>query len=157
MRIYKPYQENKGAASQWQLSFKKDKKFDNVMFFLTLTKQTGVDDDKNSTFGWLDPTKTVTAKLGELDLGEILCVLNGIKEHAGNGDKGLFHKNLKGNTIINFTRAFKDGVFQGYYLKASKKNAGDKEALQIQHTVSIAEGEVIRVLLQNAIEAMYGW
>lgn len=155
-RIYKPNKTNNGAASQFQLSYKKDKKFDNVMLFLEVTKQTGVDDNGNAKFGWDDPSKKITMKLEETDIGEILAVLNWQKPMAGT-DKGIFHKSAKGNTVLSFSRVEKDGKCLGLGIRVSRKLDGETEATIIQHMISIGEGEVLKVLLQNALSAIYNW
>lgn len=155
-RIYKPNKTNNGAASQWQLSEKKDEKYDKWMFFLTVTKQTGVSDG-NASFGWEQAGSVINMKLGEVDLGELLTVLNGLSGAAGKDGKGLFHKTPKGNTVLQFSKLEKDGNFYGYGLRISKKLTDDKEATMIQHMISLAEGEILRVILAEALKKILGY
>lgn len=157
-RIYKPNNQGTGAASEWQLSFKPEEKFDNVMLFLGATKQVpGKDSNDNQQFAWKDKSQCITMKLGELDCGEILAVLNGLKDKAGS-EKGIFHQNAKGNTVLSFSKYVnKEGVFVGYGLRLSKKNKDEADSLLIQHLLSVAEGEILRVLINKALEAFYAW
>lgn len=153
-RVYKPNNQGTGAASEWQLS-RKDTKYNNVMFFLIGAKQTGKDENDNASFAWKDETQKVTMKLGENDIGEVLAVLNGLKDKAGT-DQGLFHKNTKGNTVLSFSRYVKDDKFVGYGLRLSKKTT-DGLTVQLQHLLSLGEGEILRVLLGEVVKEMYSW
>lgn len=160
-RIYKPNKQGTGAATEWQLS-RKDTKYNNVMFFLVGAAQDGKDENDNSKFSWQDKSRSVTMKMGEFDIGEILSVLNGLKNSAGT-DKGIFHKNEKGNTILSFSKYFRkdeksgEEVFIGYALRLSKKQNDGGTAFQVQHLLTFSEGEVLRVLLGEALKEIYGW
>jgi hypothetical protein len=114
----------------------------------------------NASFGWNDPKKKITFKLESNDIGEILAVLNGKKSFAGLPSKdgkggAIFHKNPTGNTVFKFQKMEKDGVVNFWFELTSKKNTG--ELVAVKHMVTAAEGEVLKILLQNAIEVMYNW
>ncbi len=163
-RVYKPKKTNDGAASKLELrvDFKekppttKDSKpflVRKVLVFWVSAKQTGVDANGNASFGWDDPTKNVTIKLGEVDLGELLAVFAGAKPNTGQPeDKGLFHKNERGSTSFNLKR----NDAGGYYVKATKK-FNNEPAVQISHTLTYGEAEVLRLLVESAVRQTYLW
>lgn len=163
-RVYKPRKTNDGAASKLEMKIvteekeKDGKKFTvrDVQLFWVATQQTGTDTNGNASFGWDDPKKSVTLKLGEVDLGELLAVLNGSKKHIGapkndKGAGGLFHKNDKGSTAMTLERGD-----SGYSLLLSKK-VGKDAPVRISHQVTIGEGEVLKVVLEAAIRQSYQW
>lgn len=89
-RIYKPKQDNTGAAVAFQLSYKKDNEYDKYQVFLVGANQLKTNDaNGNSQFGWKEGA--ITVKLGENDLGEILAVLEGRKESVGTKES-LYHQ-----------------------------------------------------------------
>lgn len=163
-RVYKPKKTNDGAASKLELSVefrdmeKDGKKFQvrEALVFWVSTKQTGIDANDNASFGWSEEDKHVTIKLGEPDLGEMLAVLNGVKDATG-GQTGtyagkLFHKNARGST----TFSIKKGTNGGFFVAATKK-LDDNAAVQISHTLTFGEAQVLRVLVEAAIRQMYLW
>jgi hypothetical protein len=161
-RVYKPKKSNDGAASKLEckvVTFTKEKDGQKypvrkVQVFWVSAQQTGTDANDNASFGWEDEAKRVTLKLGEVDLGEILAVLNNKKDVAGAvGDKfkGIFHKNEKGNASFLLER--KD---TGYYLRVSKK-IGTAPAIAVTHQISFGEGEILRIVVESAVRLMYQW
>lgn len=80
-RLYRPNQNNNGAAVAWQLSYKKEEEFNKYQAFLIGANQipSGEGND-NAAFAWKEG---ITVKLGEADLGEILSVLEGRKDSVG--------------------------------------------------------------------------
>ncbi len=163
-RVYKPKKTNDGAASKLELRVdlkereKDGKKFTvrNVLIFWVSSKQTGMDANENASFGWDDDDKQVTIKLGEVDLGEILAVLNNQKDATG-GSVGtyagkLFHKNERGSTTFSLAKG-KNG---GYYVGITKK-IGANPAVQISHTLTFGEAEILRVVIESAIRHIYMW
>lgn len=157
-RIYKPNKANNGSATRLQLKVKQER-FRVVQFFWESAQQTGVDKDGNASFAWDVPAKKVTFKMKDGDVGEILAVLNGLKQGAGQvkdgKSAGIFHKNLNGNTIFKFVKLEKDGTFCYWVQISSQKNDGTK--VEVKHSITIAEGEVLRILLQNVLTCMYPW
>lgn len=161
-RVYKPKKTNDGAASKLEckvVTFTKEKdgqKFPvrKVQIFWVSTQQTGTDANDNASFGWEDEKKQVTLKLGEVDLGEILAVLNGKKTVAGVTDgkyKGIYHQNEKGNASFLLER--KD---TGYYLRVSKK-VGAMAPVVVMHQISLGEGEILKVIIEAAVRLTYQW
>lgn len=142
--IYRANKSNTGAATS--IEFNTDKK----MLFLVSAKQIGTDEKGNANFGWSDPKTAITVKMGLPDIGEFLTILNGVKPKIAEG-KGLFHENPKGNTIVNLETYTKDNR-TAYSFKVSSKRDG--VTTQIQHMISLGEGQVIKVILQEAILAM---
>lgn len=149
-RIYKPNNSGNGAASAFQVKIEEHDEKRIVSLFLVCTSQTGKDDKGNAAFSWKDVEKSVTLKLGQPDVGEILSVINGKKVAVGNG-KGLFHANQKGSTSLNFSQ-----TEYGYSLRANKK-IGNVVGTPIQHSITIAEGEILKVLLEDFISLTYNW
>lgn len=155
-RVYKPNKSNNGNASKFQLSVKANKYGDDVCIFIETTKQTGMDANDNATFAWKDKEQTITFKCEETDIGEILTVLNGVKDSLG--QKGsLYHQNNKGSTTLSLNRAVKDGVASGYYFQISRKINETNNVLMLKHTISLGEAEIIRVLLNDAVSRKYRW
>lgn len=149
-RIYKPRNSGDGAASAFQCKVVEENNIRKCFLFVVGTVQTGKDDKGNSAFAWKDKEKSVTLKLGIPDTGEILAVLNGKKDAVGTG-KGLFHKNQLGSTSLDFKRL--DG---GYSLRLNKK-IGDVVGTPIQHGLTIGEGEILRILLEDFVRLNYKW
>jgi hypothetical protein len=154
---------SKGSATRFNMSKKKFEKYDEWMLFLEMAKQTGIDQEENARFGWADTKKpetkqtSITMKLEELDVGEILSVLNGVKDEVGVNGKGLFHKTPNGNTVLSFSKYVKEGKLLGYNLRISRKLNNDANAIAISQGVSVAEGEVLRVLLGAFAVKKFGW
>lgn len=156
-RIYKPKKDGKGAASRLQFRIIKKKYGPEVLLFWQFVQQIGFKDD-NAAFGWNEPEKTITMKLGEPDIGDLLAVFCGLKDFTGSGvGKGLFHQNANGNTVLNVNRQEKEGFLPSYYVKASAQKKNLKITLAIQHTLTLGEGAIIRILLEQALKAMYDW
>lgn len=151
-RIYKPNKNNNGAASSFQVRIDVDEETGRrkCYLFLVSTPQTGKDEQGNSAFAWKDKDKSITMKLGLADIGEILAVLNGRKPIAG-GDKGFFHRNSNGSTTLTFS--FKDTY---YGLKVTKQ-VGQAAATQLLHTLTMGEGEVLKVLLEDFVRLTHNW
>jgi len=166
-RVYKPNKSNTGAASRVEIKeVEKEKpgkdgkvfKIRNVQIFWVATTQIGTDEDGNAKFAWEDKTKSVTIKLGEVDLGEILAVLHGRKGGLGMPDpnkegayKGLYHQNDKGNASLQISESE-----NGYNVRASKQVKG-QPLVAVKHTLSLGEAEILRVLVIEAVRAMYKW
>lgn len=162
-RVYKPKKSNDGAASRLEMKIVvkeeegKNGKYTNreVFVFWVSAQQTGTDANGNASFGWEDPAKNVTLKLGEPDIGEILNVLNGAKDQAGTvGGKfeGLFHQNEKGSTSFSLKKADNGG----YYLRVSKK-VGTGAPVIVTHQISLAEGQILKILLEASVRQSYQW
>jgi hypothetical protein len=163
-RIYKPQKNNDGAASKLELKITdkdyvdkegNNRKLRDVQMFWVLTQQIGVDENNNATFAWTDANKTVTLKLNETDLGEILAVLNGLKTVTGaTGSKyeGLFHKNEKGSATL----CLKAVENRGYTVRATKK-VGNNHPVAIYHTLSYGEVSILKVVVEAAVRQIYQW
>lgn len=160
--IYRTNRENKGTAIQWELSHKvtKNKKNEDVdlyFMFLEGAPQVGVDDNDNARYDWQNK---ITVKLGENDIGEILAVLNGLKDSAGY--KGsLYHQTPGGgNKSITFAINQPEGKnyepSMGYKLRIASQDA-QKNLKQVQLIINPAEAEIIKALLGRAIVRMFGW
>lgn len=163
-RLYRANKDvSKGVATRFNASKKKFEKYDEWMLFLEMAKQTGVDKEDNARFGWADSKKpetrqtSITMKLEELDIGEILSVLNGIKEEVGANGKGLFHKTPNGNTVLSFSKYIKDGKLLGYNLRVSRKLNGETNPVAFSQGISVSEGEVLRTLLSAFVVKKFEW
>ena len=165
-RVYKPNKEGSGAASRLEMKIVTDQRVGkdgnsyevrDVQMFWVASPQTGTDDNGNASFAWRDSgdTRSVTLKLGEPDIGELLAVLNGHKSEAGKvGGKfpGIFHQNAGGSTTFSFKKADN----QGYYIRLAKKPKGGN-LTEVKHTLSLGEAEVLKVLLERVIQQSYQW
>ena len=147
-RVYKPKKTDDGSVSAWEISYKKDK-YDHYEFFLEMANQLpGKDKNDNQQFDW---ENKITAKLGALDIGEILLVLERQKDSVGS--KGsLFHKTSKGNKVINFNYLEK---YKSFGLKISSQDEKTKKTIAFNQLISLSEGVIIRELLKSAIVKMY--
>ncbi len=160
-RIYKPFKSNTGAAVKFQIKLLTEKKAGYTarepQLFLVGAPQ-GPNVGENASFFWEDQAKAVTMKLGMPDVGEMLLVLGIKKEYVGpvmgEGRKvemGLYHNNPRGNTILRL-KAAKNGKTGArvFYLSVSAQR--DKvAAVQVKLTLTHAEGEVLRLLLERFI------
>lgn len=165
-RIYKPRQDAKtgkyiGCASKFEFKIrpvtKKEKTVRTSQMFWVAAEQIGVDENGNAKFAWDDATKRVDIKLGEADWGELLAVLKGRKTHVGRqADKGLFHKNSKGNSSLQFALVpGKEGSEPYYAVRLSSQKEG--KLIQIKHLMTLAEASILEVLIENVISRKYGW
>lgn len=168
-RIYKPNMKGTGAASKLQLVVKpkevttRDGKkitVEKMMVFWECAMQTGKDANGNASFAWEDESKRITLKLGDPDIGEILCVLSGKKDFAGPPPKqegglppGLFHKSPKGNSTFSISRN-DSGDFR---VRVSSQRQGQQGVLAIMHTITLGEAEIVETLLRSSLLRKYGW
>lgn len=159
--LYHPKNDGNGAASCWRLTDTPKGR----AFFLEVARQTGKgDNNSNDSFGWRRKDKDSgewtgeanVAKLGLPDIGEMILVLDGVKKKAGPEGKGLFHKNQKGSSTINFEVWEKDGVQQGFTVRVATKD-GDSAVSSISHALSLSEAVVLRILLQNSVLQLANW
>ena len=164
-RCYKPKKDGKGAASRIEVKIVKTekqsedgKKFEirDVQAFLVSSPQEGEDQNKNAKFSWSnkDDKKSVTMKLGENDIGEMLAVLNGIKNKAGT-DSGIFHQNPNGNTTLSFE--YNNANDRKYYSLRLAKKGKDGKLVAVSHLVSVGEAQILKVLLERIILTTYNW
>lgn len=161
--------EAKGSASKIEVKDKifnkgKENEYKQQCVFWTSTKQTGEDSNGNASFNWVSEKnpdgKQVIMSLGDPDIGEILAVLNGVKEQVGppNG-KGIYHETSEtANSSFKFSRiklkpeqiGVKDG---GYSMTISSKKDG--QLLSVSHTLSLAEAEILKVILTDSVRRKY--
>jgi len=143
-KIFKPKGDGSGSASQFCWS--QDKR---CIFIESAKQLLEKNSDGNSLFDWANK---IIFKLGSPDIAEILCVLHNIKNSVGQGDRGLFHSNNKGNAVLKFQKAEKSG----YYFGISVKKDGS-EPVAIKHSITDSEGMILQILLRRAIEIVYDW
>ena len=165
-RIYKPRKDSSGAASRIEMKIITGEKAgkDGTMYptrevqmFWVASPQTGFSSTGNASFSWSEPSdnKSITLKLGEHDLGELLAALTGKKGEAGQtGGKysGIYHQNSKGSTTLQFKLV--EG--QGYTFRLAKKPKSG-ELQEVKHTIPFGEAEILRVLLESAVRQIYEW
>ncbi|MFA5759400.1 MAG: hypothetical protein WC942_08625 [Clostridia bacterium] len=140
-RVYRPNKTQNGVAFSLQFTVKQN----GPMLFLVGAGQTGVDANNNASFDW---QKGITVKIDEVDAAEMLAVLTG-RQDSIRGDKGLFHQTKDANKIVklayrNDTNAFDLGM---------SDNSGGKYFCRL----SVAEAEVLTVLLREFIRLLYNW
>jgi len=142
-RIYKPRKTKDGAASKLQYSRSGS---DRNLFWVSVKEIPS--DGENAAFGWKDEEKAVTMKLGMADVSAMLATLTG-----KNAEAKLFHQNPRGSTTLTLTRDKDKGI---YFLRVTGKR-DENEAVQISHSVTYAEAEVLRVLLERFIAVAFAW
>tara|TARA_R110000765_G_scaffold142217_3_gene243376 strand:+ start:5601 stop:6101 length:501 start_codon:yes stop_codon:yes gene_type:complete len=152
-RIYKPYGEDKGGASAFQMKITNtpsEKIKRKVELFWVSANQTGVDENKNARFGWQEPTGSATMKIGMIDIGEILLALRGKKEEIT-----LYHQNKSGNTIVKITRgSTKSGPVLNFQMSSKRGNA---EAVRVRHNITQGEAQILDHLLSDFVSEFYRW
>lgn len=141
LEYYKPNKENHGAAVQFDLAP------DKGAVFLETANQTG-----EQAFDW---GNKITVKLDVVDLGKLLTVLNN-----ANRQTKLFHDPTKregyNGATLNTTIELSKGTQYGYYLRTSQQTANQPLKV-VQLPLSDDEGQVLRVLMEKAVERIYGW
>lgn len=155
-RIYKPYKNdaNQPTGHASKIDYRANNKKTEGVLFWTITKQTAVEDEKgNAAFGWEDPRKTVTMKLGLPDIGELLAVLEAQKDQAGpNNGKGLFHQNKNGNSSLKFK--FEAGTEKSpprYGIQIGGKVEGS-DLVTLSHSLTLGEGVILREFLKGFVQ-----
>lgn len=147
--LYKARNDGNGGASQFALSSDK-----NSVFLEMANQKQDKDNNGNARFDW---DNKIRFKLGESDIGEILAVLTGLQSGVGpfdtakNKNKGLFHSNPNGNSILYFGKD-ESGRFR-IYLSVKR----DEEKKSVTHAINKGEACILATLLRRAIEVMYYW
>lgn len=153
-KIYKPNNKKNGSACQFNIQKKEGKFANDVSVFIKVAEQLGEDENGNASFYWNDREHYIDMKLGEPDISDILAVLYRYKQKVGQAEGkfsgSLFHQNDKGNSSIAFSVSD-----YGYNMRISRKE-GDK-LLAINCNLTLAEGVVLRLLLEDAIKTTYEW
>ena len=153
-RIYKPYGENQGAASAFQMKITltpDEKKKRTVDLFWVSTNQTGTDkSSKTARFGWQDSSTSATMKLGIVDVGEILLALRGKREEIT-----LYHQNKSGNTVVKIKRGQgKAGPVLNFQMSSKR---GESDLVRVKHNITQGEAQVLDRLLEDFISVYYNW
>lgn len=161
-RMYKPQKSGTGAASAIQMVMKEVKGRYETQLFWVATQQIP-SANENAAFGWKDKGKTVTIKLGEPDIGEILAVVNGAKDSMGRKEspdkpgKGLYHQSPAGSTTMTL-QAYKNeksGEWS-YSMRLASKNKEGK-LTEVKHQLTLGEAQYVKLLLEHYVVASYGW
>jgi len=98
-----------------------------------------------ATFDW---SNKITAKLGFLDIAELLAVMEGRLPSAGGERNGLYHASGAGNTIISFSRSEQSGT---WFFSLSNKKSGAAQAQRIGIGLNESELVGLRCLLQAGL------
>ena len=153
-RIYKPYKQSDGAASGFQMKITHDPEAKwnkrSVDLFWVATNQVGINPEtKNPKFGWDDNSKSATMKLGLMDVGELLLILQGKKEEVT-----LYHQNRQGNTIAKLKKAqTKSGPVLNFQMSSKRGEA----LVKVAHNISQAEAQILIQLLKDFISSYHSW
>ncbi len=148
--IYHPNGRGEGSAMRLEPRVNRHGEDRYNCFFLEMASQKSAAQRQNgktdyATFDW---ENKITVKLGFLDVGELLTVLEGKVPHVGGQRKGLYHASGIGNTLISFNRDAQRG---SYYLTLSRKRNGDAHPLRIGIGLSDVEATGLRCLLQTGL------
>ena len=139
-KVYKFKKDGNGAALQFKIST--DKK-GLPCVFAEAAKQiegTGVQDGRGK---W---DEKIIMKLGITDLGELLLVLNGIKN-----SKDIIHKkDEKSTTTLTINKNTAEG-YTGYYVKMSGKSDTVIRP-QVALPVTDGEAECLRILAMEVVK-----
>lgn len=141
LNFWKPYQ-GKGAAALLDFNPQKGK------FFITMMPEKPGDGRE------FDSSRRITSTLGLTDVGEFLLVLNGRADGVGPKDgekyKGLFHKNQRGNTAINFAAKENGGFWFGVSSKVD-----NNEAVRYNVSLTNGESEQLKLFLTNPLHPIF--
>ena len=153
-RIYKPYKETEGAASGFQMKITHNPEAQwnkrSVELFWVATNQVGLNKEtKNPKFGWDDNTKSATMKLGLIDVGELLLILQGKKEEIQ-----LYHQNKNGNTIVKLKKAqTKSGPVLNFQMSSKR----GENLVRVAHNISQGEAQILIEVLKDFVSAYHSW
>jgi hypothetical protein len=149
LSFWKPNREGNGAAAFLQFSPAREGR--EASFWLTMMPESGSD-----TGPKFDKSKSLSAKLGLTDVGEILAVCTGRSPGLGKkNDKGywsgLFHKSGETNsTVITLNQGSAgDNLFFGI----STDREGNKNRLFV--SITAGEREQIRVFLEHYLPDLF--
>lgn len=140
-KVYKPNKTGNGAALQFD--FNEEKK----SVFVEMAKQTGP-----QLFDWQNK---LSFKMAVTDISKLLLVLEGKLKNIE-----LFHDPSKGGYAVsaetrNSTVSFMK-MDRGFYFKLSTQaQAGQVASVAIP--LSDDEAIILRILLEKAVEKIYGW
>jgi hypothetical protein len=80
-------------------------------------------------------------KLGLMDVGELLLILQGKKEEVT-----LYHQNRQGNTIVKLKKAqTKSGPVLNFQMSSKR----GKDLVKVAHNISQAEAQILIQLLKG--------
>lgn len=111
-------QKGTGSACRFELHPAHGEKSGSI--FLQIAMQNTIGNIVGHEFPTFDWANKIVVKFDRTDLSQILQVLNGMKEAAGDG-KGLFHRTTRANTVIKFTHQLEPKP--GYFLSISRKTS----------------------------------
>lgn len=148
--LYHPNRNGNGAAVQLELRLNREGEKGYDCFFLEMARQQSASSTKDGhrTPAKFDWAKKVTVKLDFRDVCEMLTVLEGRRDQAGEGQRGIYHETGNTNTII----ALKKGTeTNGYLLALSKKTKDGEEVFRGHVQLSEAEAIGLRCLFQTGL------
>jgi len=149
LRFYHPSASGRGSAMQLEPRFSNRQGDRYNCFFLELAAQKTApgraDGERvHATFNWKEK---LAVKLEFTDICELLVVLEGRAEKAGNGRGGLYHQHGSVNTIITCQKAERGG----YLVGLSRKDAATGATNRVNIVLSEAEAVGLRHVLQTSL------
>jgi len=149
-KIYRAKTNGGGVASQFELDRSK-----KAVWFSMAPQLDKAATDKDAKFDWKN--NKLSVKLGLVDIGELLAVLDrkqsGVGPQGSDGKhKGLFHRNKTGCATVSF--AFNDSGILYIGIGIKKKSDNVK---RLYHSVSNGEAAILRVLLRQAVLILTEW
>jgi len=153
LTFYHPNTKGAGAAVQFELRLNREGEERYDCFFLEMAHQKPVEEgDLRSrgpaSFDW---GKKITVKLDFLDVCELLLVLEGRKEQAGDGRNGIYHAANGANTLISLKKSSEGG---GCYLGLSRKAQDGSQLFRGNLLLSEAECVGLRCVFQSGLFIM---
>lgn len=150
LAFYHPTSKGNGCALRIEPRINQRPEDRYNCFFLEMAAQktTARREAGQATPGSFDWQQKITVKLSFTDVCELLAVLEGAAEKAGQGRNGLYHATPGGNTLISLQR---DPQRPGCYLALSRKRNGSGEAQRLGIALSVAEMIGLRCLLQHGL------
>lgn len=148
--FYHPSPKGTGAALQLDLRLNGAGEDRYDCFFLEMAnqKQAAAEGEKGRRHASFDWEKKVTVKMGFSDVCELLTVLEGRREQAGNGQQGMYHQTTDTNTLISFRRSAEQGT---YLLNVSKRKSDGAQLFKGFIALSEAEAVGLRAVFQSSL------
>lgn len=149
LRFYHPSASGRGAALQLEPRFSNSQGDRYNCFFLEMAPQQTLPRNEggkrvHATFNWKEK---LAVKLEFTDICELLVVLEGRAEKAGNGRGGLYHQHGSVNTIITCQKAEQGG----YLVGLSRKDSATGATHRVNIVLSEAEAVGLRNVLQTSL------
>jgi hypothetical protein len=148
LAFYHPTASGSGGAARFELKLGRGEREKCVFLEMARQQPAGSGEGSGGRRAAFDWKGKATVKLGFMDLCELLAVLEGRQQQAGDGRGGLYHAAAGQNTLIGFRAGTER---PGYLLSISRKGADGRQVFKGHVVLSVAEGLGLRCVLQATL------